>query len=135
MKRRNPPPGSLPYYFQRVARDFYVQYLIDMSSHPWPLMTLLGAQGELGVRQQGIKTQQLILLLLSIDVTLSAKTSLMLEEHKPGFRIEGHMMIDFYQVSNTVLLSSSEPHSTCCNSFSEQLSYFSFQHFLCAASN
>ena len=32
----------------------------------------------------------------SLDVTLSAKTSLMLEDHKAGFRREGHEIINAF---------------------------------------
>ena len=40
MIRRKPPPGSLPYSFQRVARDLCLQASIDRASHPRPLLTL-----------------------------------------------------------------------------------------------
>ena len=65
--KRNPPPRSSSYSFQRVARDH--DLLCDMSqrqvraSHTLPLMILFEAQGD-RVRRQGMKTHRLVLLFL-----------------------------------------------------------------------
>ena len=63
MGRRNLPPGTLLCLLKERQGTFYVHCPKDRASHTHPLVTLLGAQGDT-VGQQGIKTQQLFLLLL-----------------------------------------------------------------------
>ena len=58
---KKPASGITTLLFQREI--FYVQCPIDWASHTWPLMNLLGAQGD-RVGQQGIENPAILLLLL-----------------------------------------------------------------------